>query len=199
MDTVDKNTLAYSLSMKDISLTVHNKAFIISNDEAIVYYSLLVCNNFIYTIYLKSIDYFIQRLITLESKEDDFKEKDQEAVSKINEVSTLFSYLLTAEDKKNLNLIFKSFKALKGNENKILRETLKQLRAWIELDSVKPNIENESNCISSANNSYDENQNIFLYDIWKKDFPAFVSKAVKISPIKTDVEAPSNEVVLNNK
>lgn len=197
LDTIDKTSLAYSLSMKDISQTVHNKIFILNNEEAIVNYTLLVCNNFIYSIYLKSIDYFKERIITLECKEDDCKEKDQEAVSKINEVSSFFSHLLTAENKKNLNLIFKSIDTLEESEIKLLCQSIIQLRGWIELDSVKPSLENESNCIASALNSYDENQSTILFDIWKKDFTAFVSKAVSISPIQPDVDHPAES--LNNK
>lgn len=185
-DTIDKTSLVYSLIVKDISKTKHDKQVILSNESESIRYNLLVCNNFIYRIYLKSIDYFITRLETLICEFGDCKEKDQEAASKINEAFTLFSHLLTEDDKKNIILIFKNIDALDEHEIKLLSYTLSQLRGWVQLDSVKPSSENELNCITSAKNAYDINQNSISFDIWKKDFTSFVSKAANINPISRD-------------
>lgn len=192
VDGVDKSPLVYALNITDKNFTNSTQEPKIESEAkaietTIASYLILVCNNFVYRVYLTNIDYLIKRVLTKLCPEGlDCKVKDQDAASKINTCFNLFSRLLSEDDKKNINLIYKNIDSLDENEVKLLSQTLKQLRDWVELDSVKPSTENETYCIANAKDSYDTNKNVISYDIWKKDFVKYVAKASAINPIQPD-------------
>ena len=147
-------------------------------------YSLIICNNFIYRYYLTQIDYYISRITTKICPLSNCDSSDQDAIVNINTSFNMLSYLFTEDEIINQKFINTSLDKLVDDNIKLLTVVLKKLRDYLELDSSKNNLTNESNCMNSAREYF---TNGFNYNLWNIEMPKIIEAAIKLSPIIPDV------------
>lgn len=157
----------------------------INSDNTKSVFSLIICNNFIYRYYLTQIDYYISRMSTKECPLNNCTSPDQDAIVNINAAFNMLAYLFTEEEIKNEKFINTSLDKLVDENIKLLTVVLKKLRDYLELDSAKNNIQNESNCMKNAQ-SFFNTKDGFNYNLWIYEMPGLIEAAIKVDPIIAD-------------